>query len=409
MGGMRDWPCDVSRSQPFDQAVRLTFHLDKEVAMGERQARAEPRFDWFIPIDGDGVHIGTPRAERPPTFEYLRDVVEAAEAAGYYSLLIPTRFANGLFDQTAPLAETWTMATALAAVTRRIRFLVAVRPGFISTGLFAQMVATFDQLSHGRIDINVVPGGIQGEFERFGETSDHAGRYARAEEFIAALRLLWGASEPVSFDGQYVHLTEAFIAPGPLGVQGPVGRGPQFYVGGASASALAFAGRQADAFLAWIQPLEAFAELLERARAAFGAAGREPVFGMRTHLVVRDSEEAAWSAAEELLEYAAESVKRQRQDVFGGTPMVGQRAQLVHASDDRLGRHLWNGISAVRVNCGTAIVGSPEQVVDELLGYWRLGVDEFILSGYPHVEECRRVAATVLPRLREAVSHEVAR
>jgi alkanesulfonate monooxygenase len=374
--------------------------------MDDTQARAEPRFDWFIPIDGDGVHIGTPRAERPPTFENLREVVEAAEAAGYYSLLIPTRFANGLFDERAPLAETWTMATALAAVTRRIRFLVAVRPGFVSTGLFAQMVATFDQLSHGRVDVNVVPGGIQGEFERFGETSDHAGRYARAEEFVAALRTLWAAAEPVSFDGQYVRLRDAFISPGPQDVQGPLGRGPQFYVGGASPGALAFAGRQADAFLAWIQPPDAFAELLERTRAAFRAAGRRPVFGMRTHLVVRDTEEAAWAAADELLAHAADCVKQQRQNVFAGTPMVGQRAQLAHADGYRLGAHLWNGISAVRVNCGTAIVGSAEQVVDELLGYWRLGVDEFILSGYPHLEECQRVAATVLPRLREAVSRE---
>jgi alkanesulfonate monooxygenase len=374
--------------------------------MSDRQARAEPRFDWFIPIDGDGVHIGTPRAERPPSFENLRTVVEAAEAAGYYSLLIPTRFANGLFDERAPLAETWTMATALAAVTRRIRFLVAVRPGFISTGLFAQMVATFDQLSHGRIDINVVPGGIQGEFERFGETSDHAGRYARAEEFIAALRMLWATTEPVSFDGQYVQLAEAFISPGPLGVEGPVGRGPQFYVGGASPSALAFAGRQANAFLAWIQPLDAFAELLERTRTAFAGAGRQPVFGMRTHLVVRDTEEAAWTAAEGLLEQAADSVKRQRRNIFASTPMIGQQAQLVHAEDYRLGPHLWNGISAVRVNCGTAIVGSPEQVVNELLGYWRLGVDEFILSSHPHLEECQRIAETILPRLRDAISQE---
>src|SRR5262245_63748141 len=123
--------------------------------------RPEPRFDWFIPIDGDGEHIGTWRAERPPTFAYLRRVVETAEAQGYYSLLIPTRFANGLFEETAPLAETWTTVTALAAVTRRIRFLVAVRPGFISTGLFAQMAAALDQISGGRLDLNVVPGGIQ--------------------------------------------------------------------------------------------------------------------------------------------------------------------------------------------------------------------------------------------------------
>ena len=99
------------------------------------------KFSWFIPIDGDGSRAGTLRAERPPDFDYLRKVVETAEDCGFYSLLIPTRFANGLFAEDAPLAETWTTATALAAVTKRIRFLIAVRPGFISLGLFAQMAA----------------------------------------------------------------------------------------------------------------------------------------------------------------------------------------------------------------------------------------------------------------------------
>jgi alkanesulfonate monooxygenase len=359
--------------------------------------RREPRFDWFIPIDGDGVHIGTERAERPPSFEYLREVVQTAEDEGYYSLLIPTRFANGLFDERAPLAETWTMTTALAAVTKRIRFLVAVRPGFISPGLFAQMAATFDQLSHGRLDINVVPGGIQGDFERLGENSDHAHRYARAEEFIAALRTLWARPEPVTFDGEFIHLRGAMVSPGPFSASGP-----RFYVGGASSSALGFAGRQADAYLAWIQPLEEIAELLQRVRSAFVSAGRSPVFGLRTHLVVRDTEAAAWDAANELLAEAVDSVKHQRQAVFAGTPMVGQQAQLRSAVEHRIAPHLWNGISTVRVNCGTAIVGDPEQVADELLSYWRLGIDEFILSGYPHVEECRRVARSVVPLVRRA-------
>src|SRR5436309_11599103 len=148
--------------------------------------RPEPRFDWLIPIDGDGAHIGTFRAERPPAFDYLRTVVETAEQFGYYSLLIPTRFSNGLFEESAPLAETWTTVTALAAVTSRIRFLVAVRPGFISTGLFAQLAATLDQISVGRIDLNVVPGGIQGEFERLGEQFDAYRRYEWAAEFAAA-------------------------------------------------------------------------------------------------------------------------------------------------------------------------------------------------------------------------------
>ena len=362
--------------------------------------RPEPRFDWFIPIDGDGEHIGTSRAERPPTFEYLREVVEAAEDEGFYSLLIPTRFANGLFDEGAPLAETWTTVTALAAVTSRIRFLVAIRPGFISTGLFAQMAATLDQISGGRLDLNIVPGGIQGDFERLGEVSDHAQRYARAEEFIAACRRLWESPEPITFEGEHIRLNGAHCSPG------PVGDGPRFYLGGASERALGLAGRQSDVYLAWIQPQDEIGRFLDSALAQFDAAGRTSQFGLRTHLIVRPTEAAAWEAAEELLSRAAATVKEQRQAVYAGTPMVGQRAQSQAVAQHRVGAHLWNGISTVRVNCGTAIVGDPEQVAEELLGYWRLGIDEFILSGFPHVEECRRVAADVLPLLRAKIRME---
>ncbi len=360
--------------------------------------RPQPRFDWFVPVDGDGEHIGTVRAERPPTFEYLRDVATTAEELGYYSLLIPTRFANGLFDQGAPLAETWTTATALLTVTERIRLLIAVRPGFISTGLFAQMAATLDQISHGRVDLNIVPGGIQGDFERLGEASDHEHRYARATEFIAALRALWERPEPVVFEGRHVRLNGALVSPG------PVGAGPKFYVGGASSSALAFAAQQAEVYLAWIQPLDETAALFERTRRQYAALGRAPVFGLRTHLIVRDSEADAWGAADDLLSRAAAAVREQRQLVFAGTPMVGQQAQARAYEQHRVGRHLWNGISTVRVNCGTAIVGDPGQVADELLGYWRLGVDEFILSGYPHVEECGRVAREVIPLLKANIA-----
>jgi alkanesulfonate monooxygenase len=360
--------------------------------------RPQPRFDWFVPIDGDGEHIGTLRAERPPTFEYLRDVATTAEELGYYSLLIPTRFANGLFDQAAPLAETWTTATALLAVTERIRLLIAVRPGFISTGLFAQMAATLDQISHGRVDLNIVPGGIQGDFERLGETSDHEHRYARAAEFIAALRALWARPEPVVFEGQHLRLNGALVSPG------PVGSGPKFYVGGASPSALAFAAQQAEVYLAWIQPLDETAALFERTRRQYATLGRAPVFGLRTHLIVRDPEAEAWRAADDLLSRATATVRAQRQLVFAGTPMVGQQAQARAYEQHRVGRHLWNGISTVRVNCGTAIVSDPGQVADELFGYWRLGVDEFILSGYPHVEECRRIAREVIPLLKADVA-----
>ena len=362
--------------------------------------RPQPKFDWFIPIDGDGERIGTLRAERPPTFEYLRRVVETAERNGFHSLLIPTRFANGLFEETAPLAETWTTVTALAAVTSRIRFLIAVRPGFISVGLFGQMAATLDQISGGRVDLNVVPGGIQGDFERFGEHADHATRYERADEFIAALRALWSKPEPVDFSGEFVNLRGAMAVPG------VVNGGPKFYLGGASDRALDLAGKRSDVYLAWILPKDDIAAHLRRAGDKFERAGRAASYGLRTHIITRRTESDAWDAAESLLSQAAGAVKEQRQAAFAGSAMVGQRSQARAAERHLLAPRLWNGISTVRVNCGTALVGTPEQVARDLLGYWRLGIDEFILSGFPHVEECDRVAGEVLPAFREMLAGE---
>jgi alkanesulfonate monooxygenase len=208
---------------------------------------------------------------------------------------------------------------------------------------------------------------------------------------------LWQAPEPVVFEGKHLRLNGAICSPG------PVGNGPRFYLGGASDQALALAGRQADVYLAWIEPLPRMAQHLQRARAEFAASGRPPSFGLRTHLVVRDTEAEAWGATDKLLSQAEEVVKNQRKAVFANSPMVGQRAQAQVVPKHRLGPHLWNGISTVRVNCGTAIVGTPDQVAQELLGYWRLGIDEFILSGFPHVEECRRVASDLLPMAKSLI------
>ena len=355
-------------------------------------------FSWFIPIDGDGARAGTVRAERPPDFEYLRQVVQTAEDLGYYSLLIPTRFANGLFAEDAPLAETWTTATALAAVTKRIRFLIAVRPGFVALGLFAQMAAALHQISKGRIDINIVPGGIGNDFERVGEYTDQSTRYERAEEFISACRKLWTQPGPVEFKGDFYNLKDAYCSPIPEGTP------PQFYLGGASPRANALSGRQADVHLNWIEALDDSRARFDAVREEFKKAGRTPSLGIRTHLVVRDKEEDAWKAANELIDHADPAVKAQRQAVVAGTAMVGAAAQAQEKPDHMVAPHLWNGLSEVRVNCGTAIVGTPEQVTEILLDYWKLGVDEFILSGFPHVEECQRVAADVLPLLRQKMA-----
>ena len=357
----------------------------------------ETLFSWFIPIDGDGTRAGTVRAERPPTFDYLRQVVQTAEDLGYYSLLIPTRFANGLFAEDAPLAETWTTATALAAVTEHIRFLIAVRPGFIALGLFAQMAAALHQISKGRIDINIVPGGIGNDFERVGEYTDQSTRYERAEEFISACRKLWAQPGPVEFEGNFYNLKDAYCSPIPEGVP------PSFYLGGASPRANALSGRQADVHLNWIEPLEDSRTRFDAVREEFQKSGRHPNLGIRTHLVVRDKEEDAWKAANELIDHADPAVKAQRRSAVAGTAMVGAAAQAQESPDHIVAPHLWNGLSEVRVNCGTAIVGTPDQVTDILLGYSKLGVDQFILSGFPHVEECQRVAEDVIPLLKQKI------
>ena len=323
-----------------------------------RAARPAPRFDWFIPIDGDGVRLGTRQAERPPTFDYLREVVQTAEGLGFSSLLIPTRFVNGLFDEGAPLAETWTMATALAAVTSRIRFLIAIRPGFIAAGLLAQMIATLDQISHGRVDLNIVPGGIPGDFERLGVAIDHAGRYAQAEELMQACRALW-TGELTDFHGTYITLHGARCSPPPVGT-------PRFYQGGASPRAESLAARLADIYVLWIEPLEPIAARIARVTAQAQACGRTVRFGLRTHLVVGDTPDAAWAAAESLIAEADPHVVQQRQAVRAGTPMMGPQAQAMRVPQHRIGDHLWNGLSTVRVNCGTAIVGTPQEVTDEL-------------------------------------------
>jgi alkanesulfonate monooxygenase len=246
------------------------------------------------------------------------------------------------------------------------------------------------------VDINLVPGGISGDFERLGVEIDHAGRYEQAEELMHACRTLW-TGELTDFHGTYLTLRGARCSPPPMGT-------PRFYQGGASPRAESLAARHSEVYLMWIEPLEQIAARIERVTAQAQACGRTVTVGLRTHLVVRDDLDAAWAAAESLIAHADPHVVQQRQAVMVGTPMVGQQAQARRVAQHRIGAHLWNGLSTVRVNCGTAIVGTAQQVTDELFAYWRLGIDEFILSGFPHVEECVRVSREIVPRLRAAIA-----
>ena len=187
---------------------------------------------------------------------------------------------------------------------------------------------------------------------------------------------------------------------------GPKGN-PSFYLGGASESALNLSADKADTYLAWILPKEVLGPHLNKVSKKYIDKGRSPKFGLRTHIIVRQSEREAWVTAEELLSEASDGVLKQRGTSSKNTVMVGRKSQTQKFEDNKMSTHLWNGISNVRVNCGTAIVGNVDQVSEELLSYWKLGIDEFILSGFPHVEECNTISDQLLPVLTEKIEEKL--
>ena len=209
-------------------------------------------------------------------------------------------------------------------------------------------------------------------------------------------RKLWEKQEPVTFHGKTINVDGAICSPSPQKI-------PDFYIGGASEKAMDLCSTQGDAYLSWILPRDIFAKHISKMQSKCKSQNRTVKLGLRTHIVVRKDAKKAWEAAEELLINASPKVIAQRKNQSGVTEMVGRTTQENHHNKHRVGKYLWNGISSVRVNCGTAIVGDLEEVSEELFQYWKLGIDEFILSGYPHLEECSRIAEELLPMVKNKI------
>lgn len=321
---------------------------------------------WYCPSEGDGRHLGTRAPERAPEFGYLLRVVMAAERAGAREILIPTGAVNDSFAPDAPFAESWTTAAALAARTREIRLIVALNPAGVSPALAAHQAETLEGIAPGRIAINLVAGG--GPVDGYGHPPlDHDDRYRRLAALAASLR-------------------ERFHGP--------------LYLGGASDAAKALAAAAVDTYLMWGETPDAIAERVDEMRAL---AGRPMRFGLRIHVIARSSGREARDAATELLSRAR--VQPDRAEEYAGFDSVGQaRMNRLHADpDDWVAPGLWAGIRSVRGGAGTALVGDYSQVAGWLRRYRDAGVDLVIASGYPHLEEVRRVATRVWGRLREPV------
>ncbi|MFC4064491.1 LLM class flavin-dependent oxidoreductase [Actinoplanes subglobosus] len=348
---------------------------------------------WFLPTTGDsrsivGVDDRGGRsthtdgaALREPDIEYLIDVARAAERTGFTGVLTPT----GTWCEDA-----WLTTAAIARETSTLKFLVAFRPGSLSPTLAAQMAATFQRISRGRLMLNIVTGSDAAEQQRFGDWLDKDERYARTGEFLTVLRGAWNG--PFDFQGEHFHVAGA-LAPRRFDA-------PPIYFGGSSKAALEVATDHAEVYLTWGEPPAAVAGKIAALR-ELGYTGR---FGIRLHVITRDTSKQAWAEAGALLDALTPDQIAKAQASLRQADSVGQQRMLALHGGTRDGLeiypNLWAGVGLVRPGAGTALVGSHTEVADRIAEYHDLGIDEFILSGYPHLEEAYHAGEGLLPELR---------
>ena len=353
-------------------------------------------FHWFLPTYGDSRQIvggghgtlpGAAGGARPATLAYLGQIARSAEQLGFVGALTPT----GAWCEDA-----WLTTAMLTEVTEKLKFLVAFRPGLLSPTLAAQMAATFQRHSQGRLLLNVVVGGESHEQRAYGDYLSKDERYARADEFLHIVRSLWRGG-PVDFKGQHLSVEAATIPR----VPDPV---PPLYFGGSSSAAGPVAARHSDVYLTWGEPLKDVAAKIEWIRAVSKAAGRELRFGIRLHVITRDTAEAAWREAERLLAAIEPEQIQKIQAGLSRSESVGQKRMIAlhKGSVENLivGPNLWAGVGLVRGGAGTALVGSHTEVAERIKEYAAAGISEFILSGVPHLEEAYWFGEGVLPVLK---------
>ncbi|AVH73277.1 FMNH2-dependent alkanesulfonate monooxygenase [Nostoc sp. 'Lobaria pulmonaria (5183) cyanobiont'] len=343
---------------------------------------------WFIPTHGDGRYLATATGGRAVSFPYLRQIAQAVDDLGYTGALLPTG---------RSCEDAWIVASTLVSLTRQMRFLVAIRPGLVSPGVAARMAATFDRLSGGRLLINVVTGGDPVELAGDGLHLDHDQRYELTDEFLTVWRAI-ASGEQANLQGDYFNIQDGKLLFPP--VQKPY---PPLWFGGSSPIAQKIAAKHIDVYLTWGEPPAQVAEKIASVRRLAETQGRTLQFGIRLHVIVRETESEAWDAANQLIKYVDDEAIAKAQKAYARMDSVGQQrmTQLHHGNREALeiSPNLWAGVGLVRGGAGTALVGDPQTVAVRILEYASLGVESFILSGYPHLEEAYRVAELLFPHL----------
>lgn len=329
---------------------------------------------------------------------YLRAFAQAHEAGGFDRVLI------GYY---ADAPDGILLASSIAAQTERLGLLLAHRPGFVAPTVAARALATLDQVSDGRLAVHIISGGDDADQRRDGDFLGKDERYARTDEYVGILKDIWTASGPVSHAGRYYRFENA--STDVRAVQRP--RIP-IYFGGASQAAIDVSAKHADVFALWGETQAQVRELTTQVRAAAAILGRDMRFSLSFRPILGDTEAAAWARAERILETTKRVSGQAWLGPAKGPPTnEGSRRLLAAAAQgDRLDKCLWTGVAAATGARGntTALVGTPAQVADTLLDYWRLGVSTFLIRGFDPLEDAIAYGEQLLPLVRHLIAEEAA-
>ena len=341
---------------------------------------------WFAPIcNGDDRYLGSHDPSFRSSWKNASEIVLEADKLGYRNILCPSSYQVG--------QDTWSFVSGVAPLTQNINLLAAVRCGEIHPPMLARAIATVDHILKGRLTINIISSNLPGT------DLSSADRYQRSREVINILKQAW-TQEEIQFKGDFYEISLPTEPVQPYQQKG----GPLLYFGGYSPAGVDLCAEHCDVYLMWPETTPKIRELMSTMSHKAAAYGREVDFGLRVHVIVRETEQAARAAAQQLMSQVDEEAGTEiRHRALDAKSLGVSRQSEMRASSDNDGfveEHLWTGIGRARSGCGAAIVGDPDQVYHKLKAYMDLGIRSFILSGYPHLEECRIFAKYVLPRLK---------
>jgi alkanesulfonate monooxygenase len=348
------------------------------------------KFIGYIGFNNHSEIHGAVRG-RELDIDYVAAAAKAQEEGGFDRVLIP-------FGSSSP--ESQIVAAHAAAITTRLGFLIAHRPGFTAPTLAARQLATLDQLSGGRIAVHIITGGLDSEMARDGDVSTKAERYARTDEYLTVLRKEWGAEKPFDHDGDFYRIRQGWSAIKPQNL-------PVFF-GGSSPEAIDVAGRHADVYALWGETQAQVREAVATIRTSAARYGRRPGFSLSLRPVIADTEEAAWKRAAEIVEIVRELREKANLGTSDHAPSNAgsQRLLQTAAQGYRTDTRLWTGLAAVGGAQGnsTGLVGTPEQVADAFLDYYDLGIDHFLIRGFDPLGDAIDYGRELLPLVRERVA-----